>query len=154
MPPSPTLHLLLPCTLLLLETHPGESSDQWRPICLDSSKCYTNTKDTLIRLADIFFEDPLTWKPRKAMPFEKYAETKDKEEIRIPLQPFRHWRLRVLQKNTSKRAKRTPSRENLPAPRSSLGDFKLAVSCLNILTKTKYLEAKQLPRHPRQCWNS
>lgn len=156
MPLSPTPHLLLPCTLLLLETHPGESSDQWPPTCLDSSKCYTNTKDTQIYLADIFFEDPLTRKPltRKLFLLRNTLRLRIKRRYVFPYSPSDTGRLRALQENTSKRAKRTPSRENLPAPRSSLGDFKLAVSRLNILTKMRYLEAKQLLRRLRQCWNS
>lgn len=67
----------------------------------------------------------------------------------FPYSPSETRWLRMLQQNT-KRVKRTPSRENLPALRSSLGYFKLAVSHLNILTKMRYLETK----HLRQCWNS
>lgn len=59
----------------------------------------------------------------------------------------------MLQQNTSKRVKRTPSRENLPAL-FSLRYFKSAVSYLNILTKRRYLEAKPLLRHLRRGWTS
>lgn len=72
----------------------------------------------------------------------------------FPYSPSETGRLRMLQQNTSKRVKRIPLRENLPALRSSLGYFELAVSCLNILMKKRYLEAKQLLRHLRVCWNS
>lgn len=110
-------------------------------------------EETQICLAGIFSEDPLTRKPCKATPFEKYAETKDQEETGIPPIPSETGWLRMLQQNTSKRVKRTPSRENLRAL-FSLGYFKLAVSCLNILTKRRYLEAKPLLRHLRWGWTS
>lgn len=110
-------------------------------------------EETQICLAGIFSEDPLTRKPCTAAPFEKYAETKDKEERGIPPIPSETGWLRMLQYNTSKWVKRTPSRENLPVL-FSLGYFQLAVSCLNILRKTRHLEAEQLLRHLRQCWSS